>query len=140
MWASGSCLERVPEWPGRRLATSQVQPVYPMSASQRNIGGVLVADVRYGKDGRVTSVSVLESPSSVFTVAAANALAQWRFEKVSSLSECERITTITWYFVVINGKGDVLDPTSPGTAQQYQSFKRRSNMKHSKGVYDDHER
>lgn len=62
-----------------QLLTYKVEPVYPESAGQQNLQGVVVLDVVVTPDGRVGEVRPLSGPSEL-APAAVNAVRWWRFQ------------------------------------------------------------
>lgn len=59
---------------------NRLKPLYPQHAKMRKIEGFVVVDFVVGEDGTARSIEVFsEQPSSVFTQAAIDAIARWRF-------------------------------------------------------------
>lgn len=61
-------------------ALNKLKPIYPPQAKMRRIEGHVVIDFVVGENGRARSIEVVsEQPTSIFTEAAKNAIARWRF-------------------------------------------------------------
>ena len=59
---------------------NRLKPVYPHQAKMRKIEGFVVIDFVVAEDGTARSIEVFsEQPSSIFTQAAIDAIARWRF-------------------------------------------------------------
>ncbi len=59
---------------------TRLKPAYPPQARMRKIEGIVVIDFVVAEDGSARSIEVVsEQPSSIFTQAAMNAIAHWRF-------------------------------------------------------------
>lgn len=54
-------------------------PVYPQAAKAERISGTVILDAMIGKDGRVTDIRGLSSPSPLLTSASKDAVAQWQY-------------------------------------------------------------
>lgn len=62
-----------------RLLTHKIEPIYPESARQANIQGVVVLDAVIGSDGTVIDVRPISGPDEL-TPAAVDAVKWWRFQ------------------------------------------------------------
>ena len=58
---------------------SQVKPVYPQSAKDSGIEGVVRLQALIGKDGTLAGLSAQTSPNPDLTTAALEAVQQWRY-------------------------------------------------------------
>lgn len=66
-------------------AIKTVAPEYPRGAERRKIEGYVVLEYTISASGDVQDVKVVEStPEGIFEDAAAEAVAQWKFEKTGS--------------------------------------------------------
>ena len=95
----------------RALAVRVVTPRYPSDLAISGLQGVAVAELRVGPDGRVRSVSVLQSPHPEITREMQSALTQWQFSVPAmpgALSTALLHGKLTYYFVVNGGQGAVL--------------------------------
>ncbi len=70
---------RVPADVMEQLLTYKVEPIYPESAIQQNLQGVVVLDVVVTPDGRVEEVRPLSGPAEL-APAAVDAVRWWRFQ------------------------------------------------------------
>jgi len=89
-----------------RQAISAPFPTYPANALKRGVGGVVVARVAVAREGRVAAVDVLEAPDETLAVAVRTGLMRWRFATANRSVEGKA----TFYFSVMNGRGEVLAP------------------------------
>jgi len=58
----------------------RAMPVYPEEARASKVTGTVVLDLTVASDGTVSAVRVLDSPSSLLSQAAVDAVRQWEFE------------------------------------------------------------
>lgn len=63
----------------RGLAINQPPPVYPLSAKAKQLQGVVVLHAIIDKEGHIQQLRVLSSPDPDLTIAAIDAVRQWRF-------------------------------------------------------------
>jgi TonB family protein len=91
----------------RRVATSKPMPVYPAESRARKAGGVAVAAIVSGEDGRVTTVSVLEAPDAAIGAAVRDALLKWEIPAMTVTGRPERYGVrgkVTFYFQAAGGR------------------------------------
>ncbi len=92
-------------------AMSRPMPVYPGSSLQKGVGGVAVASVLVGPDGRVKEVSILESPDTEIGEALHAAVMEWTYHPVFHRGSPVRFRgTLILYFEVSGTTGRVLTP------------------------------
>jgi rhodanese-related sulfurtransferase len=107
----------------RRRATTHVMPVYPQSLVQKRTAGVAVATVRLNLDGTMERVDVLEAPDPQIAAAVTSALNKWIVPETKVVGSTERFQTVgklTFYFLIKNGKGVVLNPDEmPGNSDVF---------------------
>lgn len=95
----------------RMHALTQPLPSYPQDALRQHKEGVSVAQLEIDKFGRVERVSVLQAPSSSIKESLAKTLVQWHFDPISVRGQTfAAIGKLTFYFVIKNSKGLVLNP------------------------------
>jgi TonB family protein len=70
---------RVPGETAQANLISKVQPIYPASAKQARLQGVVLLDVTISKEGVPEDIQVLQSPSDDMTQSAEDAVRQWRY-------------------------------------------------------------
>ncbi len=58
---------------------NKIPPIYPQAAKAERLSGTVILDAMIGRDGKVTDIRVLSSPSSLLTSASKEAVAQWRY-------------------------------------------------------------
>jgi TonB family protein len=92
----------------RNLATNAPKPVYPKTAIDKGITGVVVASVLIQPDGSVGTVVVLEAPETSLATAVQEAANQWTFR--TGPWKTSLAGRLTFYFRIVNGKGRVLEP------------------------------
>jgi TonB family protein len=90
----------------RQGATERVVPVFPAASLERKSTGVVVLQVTAETDGRVGEVVVLEAPNAEIGAAARAAALEWRFATSTRTIQ----STLTFYFVIENGRGVVRNP------------------------------
>jgi TonB family protein len=96
----------------RRIAVNKPTPVYPPESLARKAGGVAVAAIASGPDGRVSMVTVLESPDAATGAAVRDALMKWEIPPATVSGRPERYGVagkITFYFQPA-GRGRVASP------------------------------
>jgi TonB family protein len=102
------------EWGIRNSATKDPRPVYPKTAIDKGITGVVVASLLIRPDGRMETIVILEAPDPSLATAVREAVNQWTFRPdpwKNSLTG-----RLTFYFRIVNGRGRVLDPKEmPGS-------------------------
>jgi TonB family protein len=97
----------------RRVATNKVLPDYPPGSIAAQRSGVAVAAIVSDTEGRVSSITVLESPDAAIGQAVRAALGQWKVPPTQVAGRPERIGLsgkITFYFRITNGRGRVFHP------------------------------
>jgi len=109
----------------RRRATTLVMPVYPRALLHKRSAGVAVAAVRLKLDGRMERVDILEAPDPQIAAAVATALNRWIVPEMQVVGSTERFQTVgklTFYFLIRNGNGVVLNPDEmPGNGDVFVS-------------------
>lgn len=102
----------------RAAATVSPLPEYPGASLKKNVGGVAVAAVRIGVDGRVEEVVILEAPDEHIAEAVRMAVTRWVVpSRMGPAGETARPRTgkLTFYFQIANGGGRVRNPADmPG--------------------------
>jgi TonB family protein len=102
----------------RRLADHQPMPSYPPASVRQRHTGAVVAFVVATVAGPVERVDILESPDPAIAAAAKAALMQWTFKPQTVVGRAEPYAPqgkLTFYFRVVNGAGQVLNPNQmPG--------------------------
>ncbi|MGH9397559.1 MAG: TonB family protein [Terriglobia bacterium] len=95
----------------RNRATKQVMPVYPPKSEKLGHSGVAVGQVTVDHGGRVSAVQILQAPDDAIRKAVAKALQNWTFrpETIHGVP-IEFTGELTFYLVIKNGKGMVLNP------------------------------
>lgn len=58
----------------------KVNPVYPEEAREEGIQGVVILEILTDKEGKVASIKILKSDSSLLNQAAVDAVKQWKYE------------------------------------------------------------
>ena len=58
----------------------RVEPHYPEALREQGVKGLVVLRGVLGTDGRITNISVLDSPSETLTTLAKDAFRQWRYK------------------------------------------------------------
>jgi TonB family protein len=98
----------------RQEVIQSPMPVYPKMAIDKGITGVVVASVLIQSDGRVGTVAVLEAPDPSLATAVREAVNRWTFR--SEYIPDSLTGPLTFYFRIVNGKGQVLEPKEmPGS-------------------------
>ncbi len=97
----------------QRLTGPVVKPVYPPDAIRDGTQGLTVAAVRIRPDGSVASIEMLTAPCESIAIAVKAAVGGWHFR---SFKDAEQLSgglrfKITYYFVRLQGRWTVLDPT-----------------------------
>ncbi len=103
----------------RKNATTRPVPVYPRVSMESGVGGVAVASIRCGLDGRPESVEILEAPDSHIAASVRDALQQWivpPVQVVGAPGKSKQRARLTFYFRIQNNKGIVLTPEDMGPA------------------------
>ena len=72
--------------------------------------GVAVAQLRIDEEGTVRRVEILEAPSDAIAKSMTGAISRWRFVRNIAGAGLEVTGKITYYFVISNGTGTVLEP------------------------------
>ena len=90
----------------REGATERVMPVFPAASLERRSAGVVVLQVTAEPTGHVGDVVVLEAPDADLGTAARAAALEWRFPMATRAVQ----GTLTFYFVIENGRGVVRNP------------------------------
>lgn len=101
------------EWALRGSTSSAPMPEYPREALRDKVSGVVVAAVRFGVDGRVDSVEILESPDALTGAAVRSAVSRWTMPAAHGADRPRSYPIagkLTFYFQVRHGKGYVVDP------------------------------
>ncbi|HXJ92415.1 MAG TPA: M56 family metallopeptidase [Terriglobia bacterium] len=78
---------------GSKLIENSPQPVYPESAREHGIQGLVLLEATISADGLPTDLKVLSSPSDDLSQAAEDAVRQWRYH--STLLNGEPIAVLT---------------------------------------------
>jgi TonB family protein len=60
-------------------ALTQAQPVYPLSAKQNHVSGIVVMHAIIGRDGRIESLHLVSTPDPDLAIAAIAAVRQWTY-------------------------------------------------------------
>jgi hypothetical protein len=97
----------------RREATQKRLPIYPPASLARKASGVAVAAIASAPDGRVVTVDILEAPDDAIGEAMRAALLEWRIPPMTVVGRPEQYGVrgkITFYFRVVSGRGQVLNP------------------------------
>jgi len=58
----------------------KVDPVYPLQAKQKGIEGIVILEAQTDAKGNVVKVNVLKSESTLFNLAAIEAVKQWKYQ------------------------------------------------------------
>jgi rhodanese-related sulfurtransferase len=101
------------EWRLRRAAAASPMPEYPKQSLAKNVEGVVVAAVRFGVDGRLETIEILQSPDEHTAAAVRDAVGRWTVPGAQVMGREERSPVrgkLTFYFQVRDGNGVVLDP------------------------------
>lgn len=86
-------------------------PSYPSTSLARGAQGVAVALIFAGVDGHVEQVTTLESPDTDIGAAVETALKQWHFQPLQIDGSDVRMSgKLTFYFLIRNGGGHVVEP------------------------------
>lgn len=94
----------------RSRATYRVMPEYPPQSVKLAHSGVAVGQVTVDHAGRVSKVSILQSPDKMIGKAVAEALRNWRFKPETIHNVPVDVTgQITFDFVIRDGKGLVVN-------------------------------
>jgi TonB family protein len=102
------------EWGIRNSATKAPKPVYPKTAIDKGITGVVVASLFIRPDGRMETVVILEAPDPSLATAVREAVNQWTFQPDPWKNSVTG--RLTFYFRIVNGMGRVLEPKEmPGS-------------------------
>jgi len=62
------------------VVRQKVMPAYPEEARAQRVTGTVVLDLTVANDGKVAAVRVLDSPNTLLSQAAVDAVRQWEFE------------------------------------------------------------
>ena len=62
-------------------------PVYPAMARRHGIQGLVLLEVSVNRNGNVTEVKVLDSPSPLLSDSAVKAVMEWKFQPMLDLQE-----------------------------------------------------
>ena len=118
---------RIQEASLRRSTTVSPTPEYPRASLERQIGGVAVAAVFIGLDGRTEKVEILEAPDSDIAAAVEAAMMRWVVPwqtGPAGESAKPRTSKLTFYFQITDGKGRVLNPAEmPGASGRLSSHR-----------------
>ncbi len=94
-----------------KKAVEKILPVYPETSMRERVTGVGVASLRIGKDGRVDSVEILESPDAATGQSIREAVSKWVFEPTTIRGQpVEVVGKLTFYFRFEEGTGPVVAP------------------------------
>ena len=77
----------------QKLLVHKVEPIYPESARQANLSGIVTLNAIVEADGAVSQVNAL-SGSEVLRQAAIDAVKWWRFEPYKISGQAVRVQTI----------------------------------------------
>ena len=80
-----------PEIANRDLI-NEVQPIYPLSAMDKNLQGRVVLDVLIGRDGNIKELKIKSGPPEL-AEAAVVAEKQWRYTPYYSLGDLVEVKT-----------------------------------------------
>ncbi|HEX8137535.1 MAG TPA: energy transducer TonB [Pyrinomonadaceae bacterium] len=103
----------VPEAVLRNLAKTSVMPRYPEASRKRGSQGRVVAQVDVDKAGRITEVTVLESPDEEIKSTVVEAIKQWQFGSAYAGEQRKPVRIrgkLTFYFVIEGGDARVRNP------------------------------
>jgi hypothetical protein len=101
-------ITRVSEWSLRAVARTTVVPVAPRPDPAWTASAVAVAEVVVGLDGGVQQFRILEAPRDEIAASVAQAVRQWKFDRLRSSGRWRRYRgKLTFYF---HANGDVTSP------------------------------
>lgn len=110
---------------------------YPADVAE-NMSSVGVVDITIdGKTGSVVSVAVLEAPSESAAAALRRGLMTWKFKPVGNQNGLRLVGKLTFYFVMSEGNGVVLNPDE---APYVGKWRRPNGSKPSSAAHDDRSR
>jgi TonB family protein len=92
----------------RHLAISAPPPTYPSASLANHVTGVVVATVSVDVNGKVKTVTIVDSPDAPTGLSVRNAVLQWRFRPLGASVPVELTTgNMVFYFHFLDGRGVV---------------------------------
>jgi TonB family protein len=104
----------------RGQVKKQVLPEYPTEAIQARCSGVVVAQFKIDEDGRISTLTILESPCPSIARASDEALRKWEFEPIwDGRRKVPFAGKWTFYFVAKGGKFSVFNSSDAPYVGRY---------------------
>lgn len=98
----------------RNSVTVAPKPEFPSDTLKHNVSGIAVAEILVSPEGEVTKIRVVDAPDALVAKSVTAALLRWHFMLPKEAGGASWSGLISFYFVISNGRGLVLNPDEAG--------------------------